>query len=351
MRKKSMTRQQKRPDRRRKPARRGPGLLGLAVQAAGGVISRHPSVAAGGAAFVVVFSFVTANAIWYQPGSHPAPLLSTRTDYQPRPIPARDAPAEPQTRIELAVNEADDDAGQTIDDILAPVPTHRVSTITIQPDDATRTASIPEREAAPRESAAATPPPAPERPAEPATSAPAAPDRDLVRAIQQELARLGHYKGAVDGLTGPMTSAALRAYGERTRMEGTPEPSARLLERMKAAPSPRAAPEPGERPQNQPSSIGQVIEAETPRPRPTNGNQYIPPAEIPNAGTGTASATLVTQIQQGLSNIAYADISVDGVLGAQTQQAIRAFESDYRLPETGRPSEQVLRKLQEIGAL
>jgi peptidoglycan hydrolase-like protein with peptidoglycan-binding domain len=85
-----------------------------------------------------------------------------------------------------------------------------------------------------------------------------------------------------------------------------------------------------------------------------------PPADIP---TGTArpirqlaSATpgaspLVLQIQKGLSNIAYTDVEMDGVAGAQTKAAIRRFEKHYRLPETGEPNEAVLKKLKAIGAL
>src|SRR3954466_7702367 len=52
-------------------ALRGAGLLG-------GVIGRHPSIAGGSMAFAVIFSFVAANALWYQPGSHPSPFFRTR---------------------------------------------------------------------------------------------------------------------------------------------------------------------------------------------------------------------------------------------------------------------------------
>jgi peptidoglycan hydrolase-like protein with peptidoglycan-binding domain len=44
-------------------------------------------------------------------------------------------------------------------------------------------------------------------------------------------------------------------------------------------------------------------------------------------------------------------VKVDGVAGQQTRNAIRAFEKHYRLPETGEPSEAVLKKLKSIGAL
>ena len=75
-----------------------------------------------------------------------------------------------------------------------------------------------------------------------------------------------------------------------------------------------------------------------------------PPEELP-AQKPVQSSALVMKIQKGLSNIAYADIAVDGVAGAQTRQAIRAFEKHYRLPTTGEPNELVLSKLKEIGAL
>ena len=60
---------------------------------------------------------------------------------------------------------------------------------------------------------------------------------------------------------------------------------------------------------------------------------------------------LVMKIQKGLSNIAYADIAVDGLIGEKTRTAIRHFEKHYRLPVTGEPNEQVLAKLKDIGAL
>ena len=73
--------------------------------------------------------------------------------------------------------------------------------------------------------------------------------------------------------------------------------------------------------------------------------QYIPKVDIP------ASSELVMNIQKGLSNLAYSDVSVDGVAGEQTRSAIRHFEKHYRLPETGQPSDKVLKKMKEIGAL
>lgn len=64
-----------------------------------------------------------------------------------------------------------------------------------------------------------------------------------------------------------------------------------------------------------------------------------------------AQTKLVVTIQRGLSNLAYDGVTIDGVAGEQTRTAIRRFEKHYKLPETGQPNENVLKKLKEIGAL
>ena len=56
-----------------------PGMLQRLILGIGAFAARHPSVVGGGAAFAVVFSFVAANALWYQPGGHPSPILKTRS--------------------------------------------------------------------------------------------------------------------------------------------------------------------------------------------------------------------------------------------------------------------------------
>ena len=84
----------------RRGRQKRPGLLltgasvvgGLGLQGAsalGGVIGRNPSVAGGTAAFLVIFSFVAANALWYQPGAHPHPFLRTRDPLFPNVLGGR----------------------------------------------------------------------------------------------------------------------------------------------------------------------------------------------------------------------------------------------------------------------
>ena len=79
-------RKRKQPERKRKPVRRGPH------PADGGAAPCRPDCRAptarafgGSAAFAIVFSFVAANAMWYQPGAHPSPFLRTRLPFRPEP--------------------------------------------------------------------------------------------------------------------------------------------------------------------------------------------------------------------------------------------------------------------------
>ncbi|WP_411035117.1 peptidoglycan-binding domain-containing protein [Shinella sp. BYT-45] len=214
----------------RAPAPRRPNIVIAGLLALGGLAARHPGAVGGTCAFLVVFSFVAANALWYQPGGHPAPFLKMRS--------------------------ADNSLGFTA---TKPQP-HDVTTFVIE--------RLDEGEELP-EVTDVTPA---ERPFD-----------EVATIIEKQPAK---------------TQA-----GE----EGDPVAAA-------------------------------ILEAEA------------DPA-VTSAVARPAPSDLVMKIQKGLSNIAYTDIAVDGLIGEKTRTAIRHFEKHYRLPVTGEPNEQVLEKLKDIGAL
>jgi len=246
---------------------RGAGALGVfgvrGAGALGGLIGRYPSVAGGTMAFVVVFSFVAANALWYQPGRHPSPLLRTR-----------DAAASNAIAGRRAYFPLRSDAGN--------VTTFRIE----RPDDA---------EALPAASPAPGAPPS----AAPAAAAPAAKAASLKPPVRPGAAvpaeRPHEDLSSQQANADPVAAAILNA--EKTVKPGGP----------------------------------------------------IPPKPI--GGDAVSSVNLVMQIQKGLSNIAYSDVSIDGVAGDQTRAAIRRFQKHYQLPQTGQPDIAVLKKLRDIGAL
>ena len=311
-------RTRKSPNRKKKVQEAG--LLSRLFSAAGRTATRHPRVVVGMSSFTVVFGFIAANALWYQPGNHPSPFLATRDLQNPNGI-AGYRPAK------------------------KPAP-QDVTTFRIAREGDAVTA-LPETDGSARMAAA---------------------PREIVAEVQRQLLRRGLYQGADDGLMGPQTTAAIRFFQETEGLPQSGEATPELLAALKAEPeatvqtasvSPAPADPvviPAMRP---PEDVSATVE--DPVAAAINASEQVGkpsatarPAATPRGDVATgivASTDLVVQIQRGLSNIAYTDISVDGVAGSQTKAAIRRFEKHYRLPETGEPNEMVLRKLKSIGAL
>ncbi len=245
---------------------RGAGALGgLGARGAGtlagllgGVVGRHPAAAGGIALFFAVFGFVTANALWYQAGAHPSPLLRTRDPGAPYQIPGRKA--------FLAGQQAD--AGN-------------VTTFRIERQDSE----------APNDAASNQQAVAPAAPVQTGSPVARAAGKPPVAAVPVERpVNVSSAASAIDPV-----AAAIRSAEKDVGKNGTT---------LRSAPS-----------------------------------------------DAVNTVNMVMQIQKGLSNIAYSNVSVDGVAGEQTKAAIRRFQKHYRLPETGEPYMAVLKKLQDIGAL
>ncbi|NEK37214.1 peptidoglycan-binding domain-containing protein [Rhizobium leguminosarum] len=277
----------------------GVGLQGASVL--GGVIGRNPSVAGGAITFAVIFSFVAANALWYQPGLHPHPIFRTRDPQSPTVLGARRPAEEQQGDVTTFRIERPQDTGTTN-----------------------------------------------------ATPAPAAPGQQpsqLVMDIQQQLVRRGLYNGIPDGIIGPRTSAAILFFEETVGMTQTGDPTPEVLVALKtdaAGPSTVPAEKPPEDVSSKAAAEDPVAAAirsaeKTVKTVPSAAKQ-VPSSQITNVD-------LVLKIQKGLSNMAYANVGVDGVAGEQTRAAIRHFQKHYNLPEDGEPNQAVLKKLKDIGAI
>ena len=318
----------------RTPVRREEGILSRAASALFDLAAARPGATGGVIVFAIILGTVSANALWYQPqGGHPHPLLRTRDSEHPELL--------------LGFNREPE--------------SQNVTTYRIERPDVTETGSIGT--------------PSSQRMAS-----------DLVKAVQDELMRLGYYAGPADGLAGQMTTAAIATFQRAAKLDETGEASPTLLSALKArktAPRPEAsiaAVTPPAAPaapavQAVPAApAAPVAHAVVPPPRPTvmarpvapqkpiedidavaaairSASAPAPAAAKPDAaGKVAADTALVARIQRGLSKV-YADITVDGVAGDGTRQSIRNFEKHYNLPQTGEPNERVLKKLKEIGAL
>ena len=240
-----MTAPRKRKAPEKKSVRRPPGLAVRATLAAGNLVAARPSLFGGIIAFGVVFSFVAANALWYQP-RHPHPFLNTRDafrNYQQASSLNAD-PADVTTyRIERQGSETDAPAS-----VIAP--------------NGPKAAGFPSE----------------------------TPSSELVLQTQQQLANLGFYDGTVDGQMGTKTMAAIQFYQDKNGLPATGQPSTELLSALRVT-NGQAAIVPQDRPSGDvttnstsPDPVAAAIEdAAKPIVEP-----MVPPKPIPEAKTTKA---------------------------------------------------------------
>ena len=116
----------------------------------------------------------------------------------------------------------------------------------------------------------------------------------LVVELQRELAELGLYRGGFDGRNGAALRQAIESFERQSGLDVTGQPSPPLLERVRLTRHIRQA-----------------------------------------AGSSGTTAVDVRMVQQGLARLGYSPGPGDGRLGPQTREAIRMFERDRNLQETG----------------
>ena len=192
--------------------------------------------------------------------------------------------------------------------------------------------------------------------------------RELVRLCEQGLLALGIYNGEVDGLYGPKTRDAIMRFERAAGLEQTGLVTASLAERLargaKAPGSAKVAD--GGKPAAAPKTIEKVIAdtsdipAEQPDAAARQANSEAPSESAAAAENGTSAesagddvriAALVARIQIGLQNFGELEVPLDGQLGASTIEAIRRFQERYGINADGQPSEMLVDKLEQIGAL
>jgi peptidoglycan hydrolase-like protein with peptidoglycan-binding domain len=266
-------------------------FLAWAIHTAGDAIARNPLVVGGCTAFLVTLSYVSANALWYQPHFHDGAFFSTRQSMHHQTL--RDH-ARPKT-----------------------VPQHAPAGRPALP-----TASIP------------TPPPPNQLVQVRQEAASAA--NTAVLAVQAALTELKYYDGPIDGLMGPQTRKAVTDFQKASHLDVSGNIDAALLDKLNlSGPKPVAAGLPGS------------SEPPQPEPRP------VIDASLTQSVPQEASADDVTKrnirIQAGLKAFGNKDMTLDGVIGPQTKAAIKEFQSLFGLPVTGEPDDRLLAKMRQVG--
>jgi peptidoglycan hydrolase-like protein with peptidoglycan-binding domain len=165
----------------------------------------------------------------------------------------------------------------------------------------------------------------------------------LVTNVQRELARLGLYAGAIDGLAGSRTAAAITAYEAAAGRATTGIATPALLAAMKAPLPARTPPAAATAPAVADPTAAELDQRERDRA-----------AKITEAQRAEAAAQMQANyriVQGALNRIGYGPVPVDGAAGAETTDAIRRFELDNGLPVTGEASDRLIGRLISIGAV
>ncbi len=150
----------------------------------------------------------------------------------------------------------------------------------------------------------------------PAADAAVRSQAQIVGDIQRELNRRGFYDGAVDGIWGAKTDAAVRDFAQAAGLKIDPAPSAGLLRALSAssadAARATAAPESARK-----DAIATLI----------------------------APSKRVLAIQRALADFGYGQIKPTGVYDQDTRTAIERFERARNLPVDGQITDRLVREL------
>lgn len=191
------------------------------------LVARHPALSTGIAAFGVIFTSVSVNALYEQHGRHPNPMLVTRQisagTSAARPV--RQASLTPSQRIEEASARPADEAAEpsAAGTARIPAPAPRP----LERPDPEQTASIVTggRVVAVPDETTDLPENGGERFASLSQS-------DRVKKIQAALASAQVAELSVDGILGEKTRAAIRTFEALEGMDVTGDPNEQVLERL-----------------------------------------------------------------------------------------------------------------------
>lgn len=137
----------------------------------------------------------------------------------------------------------------------------------------------------------------------------------VVEEVQRQLLAGGYYKGAVDGVVGKRTQQAIEAYQQDMGLELTGEPSAALAEHIRYT--------------------RQIAEASL-----FTGSIEPNPDAVARAE--------IRRVQTGLAELAYSPGEISGDMSEETRVAIKQFQYDRGLEQTGEISGPLLSELSKL---
>lgn len=140
-----------------------------------------------------------------------------------------------------------------------------------------------------------------------------------LRNVQAALARLGYPVGTPDGVIGPKSRAAIRAFQTDSGLPASGEPSLALYDKLQEAVAKRTAQAPAATTPTQPAALA-------------------------------VDSAMITEAQTELRRRGYQISAITGTANAETIAAVRQYQSDARMTVTGTINEELLTQLRTAQA-
>ncbi len=265
-------------------------------------VQENPAIAAGVCTFAVAFALVAGNALYGQKSSHPVPLFATRDAMTTRSVQKADG-GDVRKRVRTGSDIA-----------RIPVPQIRPQ-IVLQAKNSS----------------------------------------NLVRDTQESLRARGLYDGEVDGLYGPKTRDAILSYQRDEGIEATGEVSLTLVKLLRENARPQARPARTAAAEAdaplKPVKVAVTVDSAQASPAVRETVKAVAASFDETTMRQIKDAATIARIQIGLINFGESGITVDGMMNEETAEAIRRFQGRYGLDIDGMPGDDLLIKMEEIGAL
>lgn len=177
----------------------------------------------------------------------------------------------------------------------------------------------------------------------------------LVRDVQTALKDRGFYRGPIDGLAGPMTSDAIRAFERAVGQPETGEPSERLLAAAYSQPlAPARQPTAAAAPRVETVAAQPLVTAPA-RPAvtatPAAQPAVVRPAPAPAPARVQDAHPRLADVQRALDKLGYGPVRITGQPTRETEEAIKRFELDRGLKLSGDVTDRLLFELIAAGVL
>ena len=147
---------------------------------------------------------------------------------------------------------------------------------------------------------------------------------DDVKSVQSRLDKFGYYSGALDGIYGAATVAAVQAFQARNGLTADGKVGANTVKILYSS-----------------NAVAADPSAATPTPTPTQSFGIVPTRTLREGSSGDD----VKSVQSRLKALGYYTGKISGRYLPATQEAIRLFQTANALPITGEADVQTLERL------